>query len=121
MLPHLNILYMDRNSLAGEIPSTLSNSSSLWSLHISNNSLDGMLYFPNAYNLSQIYASKNAFTYINIDANTALQKVVLDDNQFNCTLPNAQNFHELLTFSAARNKFTGEPFDVTDTTKLTKL
>ena len=80
-----------------------------------------MMYFPNAYNLTQLYASKNAFSYLNIEANTALVKVVLDDNQINCTLPDVQAFSDLATFSVARNKFTGKPFDVSNLVKLTKL
>ena len=112
---------MDQNSLSGELPSSLQNSSSLSTIDVSNNSLDGMLFFPNANNLTQLYASKNAFTYLNIDVNTALQKIVLDDNLFNCTLPNAGAFGSLQTFSVARNKFSGHPFNVTYTKELAKL
>jgi Leucine-rich repeat (LRR) protein len=120
-LPHLSALYLDQNQMTGQIPATLQNSSLISSIHLSNNTLDGMLYFPNAYNLTQLYASRNQFTYLNIDSNTALVKLVLDDNAFNCTLPDVQSFTDLQTFSVARNGFTGEIFDVTNLAKLVKL
>ena len=120
-LPDLTSLYLDQNALTGTIPPTLQNSTSLGSLHISNNTLDGMLYFPKANNLTQLYASRNAFTYLNIEANNALIKIALDDNQFNCTLPDLSTFTELQTFSAARNQFSGEIFDVASLAQLTKL
>lgn len=120
-LPHLSALYLDQNQMTGQIPATLQNSSLISSIHLSNNTLDGMLYFPDAYNLTQLYASRNQFTYLNIDSNTALVKLVLDDNAFNCTLPDVQSFTDLQTFSVARNGFTGEIFDVTNLAKLVKL
>lgn len=120
-LAHLNTLYLDQNQLSGEIPGTLQNSSTISSIHFNNNTLDGMLYFPNAYNLTQLYASRNRFTYLNIEANTALVKLILDDNDFNCTLPDVQAYTDLQTFSVARNHFTGEIFDVTGLSKLVKL
>ena len=120
-LLQLNSIFLDQNLLVGEIPISLQNSTSLSTLHIDNNTFDGMLYFPNANHLTQLYASDNSFTYLNLDSNIALQKIILDDNKFNCTLPRADTYSNLEIFSVARNRFMGQPFNLTDTQKLSKL
>lgn len=48
-------------------------------------------------------------------------KVALDDNHFNCTLPNIEAFVDLQVFSVARNHFTGSPPEASDLQKLVKL
>lgn len=108
-LPRLATIYLDQNSLKGSLPTTFKQSYSISSVHISNNTLEGPLSFPNARNLTQLYAARNRFTDLDLSANKALIKVALDDNQFNCTLPDIESLSNLQIFSVARNYFTGPP------------
>lgn len=120
-LPRLSTVYLDQNKLKGSLPLSLQESSSISSVHISNNSLEGSLAFSNARNLTQLYAARNRFTNVDITVNSALVKVALDDNQFNCTLPDISLFTSLQVFSVARNHFAGSPPNVTNLQQLVKL
>lgn len=120
-LPRLSTIYIDQNKLKGSLPPTLQDSSSISSVHISNNSLEGTLIFPNARNLTQLYAARNRLTNVDISTNSALIKVALDDNQFNCTLPDIAAFTNLQVFSVARNHFAGSPPIVEELQQLVKL
>lgn len=120
-LPRLSTVYLDQNRFTGTLPPTLQQSSSISALHISNNTLEISLAFPNTRNLTRLYASRNRFTDIDIAANSALIKIALDDNQFNCTLPNIETFTNLQVFSVARNHFAGSPPVVTELQQLVRL
>ena len=120
-LTRLGTLYLDQNALKGSLPTTLQQSSSISSLHISNNTFEGTLAFPNARNLTQLYAARNRLTDLDITANAGLIKVALDDNQFNCTLPDIEDLTDLQVFSVARNHFVGSMPNVGKLQQLVRL
>jgi Leucine-rich repeat (LRR) protein len=107
--------------MTGPLPLTLQHSTSVSSVHLTSNAFEGLLTFPNASNLTQLYVSKNKFTDLAINANQALLKAALDDNQFNCTLPDLQGFPSLQVLSVARNQFQGSIPNVTGLRQLLKL
>lgn len=117
----LATVYLDENALSGTLPPTLQNSTSLSSLHLHDNQFSGMVYFPNAKNLTQLYLARNQFTYLDLEDNAALLKVTLDDNRFNCTVPDLSRMPTLQVFSAARNALTGKIRDINTLKALTKL
>lgn len=106
-LPRLAYLSIDSNQLSGPLPESLRTLASLKAVHIGNNSLSGSLLFPNAWQLVDLYAGHNQFTYLNISANTRLQRVVLSDNALSVAVPDIRSFVNLTLFAAARNSLQG--------------
>ncbi|KAK4693690.1 hypothetical protein P7C70_g8878, partial [Phenoliferia sp. Uapishka_3] len=120
--PILSALYLDNNLFNGPLPPTLGNSTSLINIHISNNSFTGPLAFPAASNLSSIYAVRNQLSgELNLEGNSALQKIAVDYNAFHGGLPDLGEFPQLQIFSVSRNTFSGEVRGLANATNLVRL
>ena len=112
---------LDSNELTGSLPPSLSTSTALSTLHLANNTFSGSVSFPNALNLTDLYIARNTFTTIDLRGNAKLEKVALDDNQFSGALPDLSHVPSLVSFTAARNQFSGPAFDLTALQGLNKL
>lgn len=91
-------------------------------VHLGNNTLSGLLSFPSATNLTQLFAARNAFTSFGLPQNsTTITRIAIDQNPIAGPLPSAASLPALEQFSASKCNLTGSVFDLGQLPRLKKL
>ncbi|WWD04857.1 hypothetical protein V865_002928 [Kwoniella europaea PYCC6329] len=120
-LPRLIHLNISSSSLSSFIPSSISTSTSLINLDLSNNLLVGNVHL-SASTLKSVDLSNNKLSSFSISPSgmNSLSKFVLKNNNFEGELPDLSGLRSLQSLDVSYNN-TGALFDTSNLTNLTRL
>ncbi|WWC96094.1 hypothetical protein V866_002961 [Kwoniella sp. B9012] len=120
-LPRLTHLNISSSSLSSFIPSSISTSTSLINLDLSNNLLVGNVHL-SASTLKSVDLSNNKLSSFSISPSgmNSLSKFVLKNNNFEGELPDLSGLKSLQSLDVSYNN-TGPLFDISNLTNLTRL
>jgi len=114
------VLDLSHSFVYGSLSPTLFQSASLTSIHLSNNTLNGLVDISGAENLENIFFDNNYFTAITMGLSQGKKwkRIVLRNNKIQGLLPDLSGASDLEMLEIGNNRFTGNLFDPTPLSKL---